>query len=65
MKNILKLNWFNWDKEMNWWIRSDGFMITKYNDYHIVDSEWNVKYCLNENEIIGYLALNWIINRLF
>lgn len=66
-KEILKINWFAWDIELKWWLRSDWYLINKKDLEYIVSDWWfNLeKYCKNNEELIWYLAIKWIINRLF
>lgn len=64
-KNIIKINWFiyKW-KEYN---RNDWIQILCHKDewYTIVYWDWYTFDVDNKSELIWYLALNGIINRLF
>lgn len=72
LKRILKINWFKYK-----WLkynRDDWYLIeiikktlnsrTRY-WYSIVSADWDEKHCWTKEEVIGYLVLQWIINRLF
>lgn len=68
-KEILRINWFKWNVwwDLYWYERDDGYCIVyqKGKEIHIVDWEGDVFFCKNIDEVIGKLALLWIINRLF
>ncbi len=65
-KNILKINWF-----IHSWIEynRDDWMQIIHNhhlsEYEVINTIWDVVTLDNKDELIWYLALNWIINRLF
>jgi len=68
LKEILSINWFkyNWNK----YLRDDWYYIDvlqkEYKGwYYVVDWEWNAYQCKNQEEMIWFLSLKWIINRLF
>lgn len=65
LKNILNINWFKfkyWEYNRDDWILINCY---QYGSYQIVFWDWNTIDINNQNELIWYLALHWIINRLF
>lgn len=66
IKEILKINWFIFDKVIKAYIRDDWYLIKKVDWEYIISDEWYSfeRYCRNAEEVIWYLAIKRIINRL-
>jgi len=67
--NIMKINWFIYGNIANDWKsynRDDWINISLQDNEYVIANwiDWEI-YCKNRPELIGQLALNWIINRLF
>jgi len=60
---ILKINWFY--KKWNIYDRDDWIQIYNWNEKWVAFWNWEVCNFKNSHELIWFLVLRWIINRLF
>jgi hypothetical protein len=63
VSEIMEINWF--DRVWNQYGRDDWIQVNNLSVKNVVFWDGTVKDFNNEFELIWYLALRWIINRLF